>query len=83
MHPPRPLSQRRLELPPSAEKRKRTHTGPLGERTSPFASYWLCNLQGLVMRKAVERRLVLDGAAARVLTKLEDCPSERDQQHHW
>ena len=39
---PKPLSQRRLE---AVEKRKRTHTGPLGERTSPFASFWLCNLQ--------------------------------------
>ena len=41
-------------------------------------------LQGLVSRKAVERRLVLDGAAARLLTKLGECPrADRDGGHHW
>lgn len=26
------------------QKKKRTHSGPLGERTSPFLSFWYCGV---------------------------------------
>jgi hypothetical protein len=28
----------------SGQKKKRTHRGPLGERTSPFLSFWYCGV---------------------------------------
>ena len=38
----------------SGQKKKRTHRGPLGERTSPFLSFWYCGMglhQGCVLSR--------------------------------
>eukprot|EP00241_Pyramimonas_parkeae_P018988 CAMPEP_0114314384 /NCGR_PEP_ID=MMETSP0059-20121206/21750_1 /TAXON_ID=36894 /ORGANISM="Pyramimonas parkeae, Strain CCMP726" /LENGTH=388 /DNA_ID=CAMNT_0001439463 /DNA_START=467 /DNA_END=1634 /DNA_ORIENTATION=+ len=59
-------------------KKKRTHSGPLGERTSPFLSFWYCALgaiQKTVLNKCIRGSGSLEGSGCSVVMSTDKLPS--------